>query len=181
MNLSARQLAAELGCSHSAVNKAYATGRIVREPDGGFDLEKCRAVWNENVVAHQQRKRAVATESPPAPEPSAGPRPESEFTTAQIERQIALERLAEKRRQNDQAAGRLIDKAATVGVLGQIGAIYARGRDGIPAQLAAKLIGRTDIDEIERIIRKALRDVDNRIADQISSHFANTHESSAAA
>ena len=56
MGLSARALAEELKVSHTAVNKAYARGRISREVDGTFDLEKATKQWNENVDARQQER-----------------------------------------------------------------------------------------------------------------------------
>src|SRR4051812_12439479 len=83
MSLSARQLATELGVSHTAVNKAAARGRITRGTDGLFDLATARVEWEANVNPHQQRRGlaacppqivgAVQPEVPPQAPADAGP------------------------------------------------------------------------------------------------------------
>jgi hypothetical protein len=65
--MTSREIGAELGVSHTAINKAARKGRIPREPDGSFDLEKVRAVWDVNVD-HRQRRPSV--EPKPAVQPA---------------------------------------------------------------------------------------------------------------
>jgi hypothetical protein len=57
---SAREVARRLGISHTAIQKAERAGRIAREPNGVWDIEKVRA--------------GLATKSTPAPRKPYGPR-----------------------------------------------------------------------------------------------------------
>jgi hypothetical protein len=50
-----RKLAGALGVSETAVRKALASGRISREPDGGFDVARVQRQWAGNTDAAQQR------------------------------------------------------------------------------------------------------------------------------
>src|SRR4051812_31543940 len=56
LGLSARAAAKALGLTHSALLKATKTGRITRELDKSFIVEKIRRQLVENSNAHQQRK-----------------------------------------------------------------------------------------------------------------------------
>ena len=55
-----RKLAQALGVSETAVRKALATGRISRDPDGGFDVARVKRQWAGNTDAAQQRPAAKA-------------------------------------------------------------------------------------------------------------------------
>lgn len=55
MGLSRRAYAAHRGVSHTAVNKALASGRIVAEPDGTIDPVKADAAWAANTDPSLQR------------------------------------------------------------------------------------------------------------------------------
>lgn len=59
---STRELARRLGCSHTLLQKAERTGRIAREPNGRWDLEKVR-----------EGLRTRAAPTPRAPHGSRGP------------------------------------------------------------------------------------------------------------
>ncbi|MCU1324662.1 MAG: putative bacteriophage-related protein [Bryobacterales bacterium] len=180
MNLSARAVAEHLGVSHTAVNKAAERGRIKREPDGGFDLDKVKAAWNENVNIHQQARGAGSR--PVAAEPAALEPPpllslfdddghdESRFSTAKIQRLAELEKLARLRRENAIASGELLNRAETVGVFAQIGKIYGAAREALPDELAPQLMGK-NIDEIERIIATVLAAMDERVCREIAAKF----------
>jgi hypothetical protein len=56
LGLSARQAAKVLGLTHSALLKAAKTGRITREPDKSFVVDRVRRQLAENSNAHQRRK-----------------------------------------------------------------------------------------------------------------------------
>ena len=53
-----------------------------------------------------------------------------------------------------------------------MGRMHAQGRESVATSLAPNLLGLTDLGEIERRIRAALRDVDQRIATEIRSQYA---------
>lgn len=58
--ISAREVARRLGISHTAMQKAERAGRIAREPNGAWDIDK---VW-----------AGLATKAPPAPRKPYRPR-----------------------------------------------------------------------------------------------------------
>jgi hypothetical protein len=49
--------------------------------------------------------------------------------------------------------------------------MVSAAREAIPSQLAPFLVGRTDVSEIERLLREALRDADLRVANELESRF----------
>ncbi|MGN7612726.1 elements of external origin [Magnetococcales bacterium HHB-1] len=49
------ELARIIGVSETAVRKAEKSGRIKREPDGGWDVEKVRRQWKANTDQSKQR------------------------------------------------------------------------------------------------------------------------------
>jgi hypothetical protein len=50
-----RALARQLGVSETAVRRAEKAGRIRREPDGGWEVERVKAAWSDNTDLAQQR------------------------------------------------------------------------------------------------------------------------------
>jgi hypothetical protein len=118
MSLSARQIALALGVSHTAVNKATASGRIAREPDGGFDLERVKVAWAQNSDMRRLQTPISISEAP-APLAPAAPAPitsESDEYAAPTQgslREVQLERERIKRDRErlalDAQLARLID------------------------------------------------------------------------
>lgn len=185
MSLSARALGEQLGVSHTAVNKAAAAGRITREPDGGFDLDRVKGEWDAN--AHPQlrangtaaKRRNVESggegpkDGPAKSDPKHRPRSKSpgDLTLSEIEKLKSLEDLEKKRRENARSSRDLLPRDEVTQTFGLIGKIYGAGREGIPSRLATKLVGKTDLQEIEMIVRAELASTDKRISDEIESRF----------
>lgn len=53
-----------------------------------------------------------------------------------------------------------------------IGRMYAAARENVPMQLAPKLVGKTDLAEIESLIRTFYREADTHVADEIQARFS---------
>jgi hypothetical protein len=70
------------------------------------------------------------------------------------------------------ARGNLIDAAEARRVWTAIGRMFGQSRENLPTDLAALLVGKTDLTEIEILIRGVLREADSKIADEIQSRFA---------
>jgi hypothetical protein len=81
------------------------------------------------------------------------------------EAQMALDKLAESRKE-------LLPAGDVQKAFAQMGKMYAQGRESVPTQLAPQLVGLTDLAEIERRVRKAFREADQRIANEIRSQYA---------
>jgi len=68
--------------------------------------------------------------------------------------------------------GKVIDAGEAVKAFTAAGRIHAKSRDSVPTQLAPKLVGLTDVREIEKLIRAEFREADRRAADEIERRFA---------
>jgi len=67
--------------------------------------------------------------------------------------------------------GELLAASDVLKMVAAMGRMHAQGRESVATSLAPKLVGIVDLGEIERRIRATLRDVDQRIADEIRSQF----------
>jgi hypothetical protein len=65
-----RALAKALGVSETAVRRAEASGRIGREPDGSWDIERVQSQWRRNTDQAQQRQPPPGLK--PVPEAAVG-------------------------------------------------------------------------------------------------------------
>ena len=61
---SARELARRIGISHTAIQKAERTGRIAREPDGTWDVDKARRHLTETALPGRSPLAPPAEASP---------------------------------------------------------------------------------------------------------------------
>lgn len=176
----------ELGLSggtHTAVRAAIDAHRIALDRDGTIDFDKADAMWLRNsepavptAIAGKARPDAPAAARQHAPVDSEADG--NAFFSARTRRELAEAQLAElKLAQNSKE---LLPAADVRKWLQQMGKIYAGARNGVPAQLATQLIGKTDVDEIVRIIRDFLTATDNRIADELEARFPDFVEPVAA-
>lgn len=93
---SAREVARRLGVSHTAIQKAERVGRISREPDGNWDIDRVR---------HDMAETARPGRSPLAPPMEATAL--GRLTIARLALRVEAQRLA-----LDRSKGRLMDIAA---------------------------------------------------------------------
>ncbi|MEN6533804.1 MAG: hypothetical protein ABFD89_09095 [Bryobacteraceae bacterium] len=180
MNGGIREYARYRGVSHTAVRKAIASQRIKLREDGTIDFERANGEWKRNTAApplaaipeakpvHARRRVQALVES------------EGEsLSEARTRRERAEADLAELKARR--AAGEVIEAEQARKTFAQIGRIYAAGREGMPKQLAPKLIGLTDLTEIEAILRSELRAADARISDEIESRHGELLQAEGAA
>lgn len=162
MGLSARAIAPHLGVSHTAINKAARRGRIPKEPDGSFDLEKVRVAWDSNVdVRQQQRGLAAKREKPAVPPPGDPPPPVRKIdpepepgTLAAIQIEQEKLKLQAARVKVAREEGGLVDAQD---VARQIEARFAAERQALlawPSRIAGELAAEFGVDD--RTLRKAL-------------------------
>jgi hypothetical protein len=90
------------------------------------------------------------------------------------EAEMAMDELAKRR-------GKLLDAGVVPKTFAAMGRMYAQGRESLPAGLAPQLVGLTDLAEIERRVRAALRDADQRIANEVRSQYAEVVDGRAVA
>ena len=148
--LSARQAAKELGLTHGALLKAAKTGRITRELDKTFVVEKVRRQLAENTNGHQRRKpMSLVTYLPEADT--------SNRTFAEAQRQREWARVEKEALQLRRMQGEL----APIGeVNAWVAGMVLRAREiltAMPAQLKDQLAQQTDPHECEQLIAAEVR------------------------
>ncbi len=67
----------------------------------------------------------------------------------------------------------VLDRAEVRSAFQAIGHIFSSAREALPSQWAVLLVGKSDLTEIEQILRRELRASDSRVADEIQTRFGN--------
>jgi hypothetical protein len=67
---SAREVARRLGISHTAMQKAERAGRVAREPNGAWDIEKVRAGLVTKVTPTPRKPYGPRAKQPPWAKPA---------------------------------------------------------------------------------------------------------------
>lgn len=150
---SQRELARQLGLSHTAVQKAAQAGRIAPEPGGGWELERVRerlaASADPARSAHPPRTAApphsvpAPNLSPTSPDPPV-PRAGTTFADARTAHEIL--KAQERRLRLDERRGKLIDKARALLLVHRLA---REERDAIlawPARCTAELAADLAVD-----------------------------------
>ena len=150
---SARDVARRLGLSHTAIQKAGQVGRIRREPDGSWDVERVR---------HDMIASAVPGRSPLATPSDATPL--GRLTLAQLALGVEAQRLA-----MDERKGRLMD---ITGANHRIDECAAGMRDAVlnwPARVSGQIaaeIGR-DPHLVQTILQEQMNKLLMEVADRL--------------
>lgn len=157
------------GKTHQAVARAIKDGRITAAilPDGKIDYALADKLWEENSRTRAPHVASVAGLEEVEQSGRA--------TTAKARREEAEARLAEIKVAKEERSVLPADEVRKT--ITAIGRVHAAAREAIPAQLAPKLVGKTDLTEIERIIREELRSTDERVANEVESRFAEEYRS----
>lgn len=166
MGVSARAAGKELGISHVALLKAAKEGRIPREPDGSFDVEKCKAAMERNTNPLQSARARTQQRKPPA---KSAHKHRNETVTETSEYQPGDESYSEAVRQNEwqKLLDRKIEYAKKAGELvslAEFNAFYdeliVRARDiflQIGPQLCDDLAAETDPRGCEELVTREVR------------------------
>lgn len=166
------------GGTDGAVRKALKGNRIFQESDGLIDFEKADAAWGAITrpmapTAFAGKRAAEAKPITPAASRHAPADPERDanaFMTARTRREQAEAELAELKLQK--AKGELISVAEARRVFFGVGKMHAAARENLPTHIAPSLIGKSDLDEIEGILRRELRARDEQISNELESRHA---------
>ncbi len=180
-----REYARYRGVSHTAVRKAIANQRISLGPDGTIDFGAADAAWKRNTSVPWSPQPVVVAAKLSRPTKSAKSKPQSrQADSAPVDLDLG-ESLSEARTRRERAeadmaelkarkaAGEVIEAVLARKSFVAMGRIYSAARESLPRQLAPKLIGLTDLAEIEKILRAELRSADSRIADEIESRHGD--------
>lgn len=164
------------GVSEAAVSKAISSGRIQAAVNGRVvDFVKADRLWAANSRPRPEPETTAQLKS--VPQMGAAHRETTRATAARSEpasyrqrREKAEAELAEVK--SAKARGAVVERTEVSRTFHAIGRMFSAAREAIPAQIAPRLVGKTDLLEIEMVLKAALRDADTRIADEIESRFA---------
>lgn len=149
---SARELARRIGISHTAIQKAERAGRIAREPDGTWDVDKARRHLTET---------ALPGRSPLAPPADASPF--ARLKVALLALNVESRRLA-----LDREKGRLMDVAT---VDGRVDEIAGAMRDTLlnwPARVSGLIAADIGVDPylVQTVLQQHVGDLLTEAADR---------------
>ncbi len=149
---SARELARRIGISHTAIQKAERAGRIVREPDGTWDVAKARRHLTET---------ALPGRSPLAPPAEASPF--ARLKVALLALNVESRRLA-----LDREKGRLMDLAV---VDARVDEIAGAMRDTLlnwPARVSGLIAADIGVDPhlVQTVLQQHIGDLLTEAADR---------------
>jgi hypothetical protein len=111
----------------------------------------------------------VGPEQPWPVKNAASPIDIGDFARARARREWAEAELVEIELAAKKAA--VLDVDVAKKAFRQMGRIIARAREYVPCQLAPLLLGKTDPKEIEALVNRALKQADERAADEIRARF----------
>jgi len=162
MGLTQSAYARHRGCSHTAVAKALAAGRINRLPDGTIDPTEADQMWGANSRLKADTPQTAAArkaEGKPAPAPPSG---QADYYEERAKHEAAKRALAELKLAETEGA--LVRRAAVSKVLFEA-AREARNRLlAIPGRLAPLVAVCSDVAECGRLIadevQQALEDLE---------------------
>lgn len=178
-------------CTHADLHLPALSGLIKRGfpviKSGGKELVDRQAGDKWLADNYQRRKKQVRRpKDPPDPpaetsEPAQSPpkrkasrdwRLEAEeLTRTEAERRLAAAKAERAEMDLAKRRGELLPADEVKRTYAGIGRIYASAREGIPAQLAPLLVGKSDLLEIEQILRRELRLADERVSSEIEARF----------
>lgn len=151
---STREAARRLGVSDTAIHKAERAGRITREPDGSWDIDKTRRRLVET---------ADPTRSPLANGASADGTPFARLKVAQLALKVEAQRLS-----LDETKRRLVDVTEANAALDEIGSTMRDALLNWPARVSGLIAAEISVDPhlLQTILQSHINDLLTEAADR---------------
>jgi hypothetical protein len=173
-----RELARRLGVSETAVRRAEKSGRIRREPDGGWDLARVKAAWASNTDEAQQRSKSGTgerngrpTRMKPVPEAALGavrdtlrehgePIAGGAMTFMQARTANEVLKAQERRLRLQQMKGELVDRAKAVAQVFRLARDERDAWVNWPARVAAMIAAELEVDphQLHTVLERQVRE-----------------------
>jgi len=166
-----RLLGSALGVSHTAAIKAAKAGRIEREPDGSWDVEKCRkSLKLKTHPAMSKDARATKRTSGSVPAAKSSHGSGETLADATCRKEIALANL----REIEEATKRseLVDVAEMEQAWATVGQTIRDNLLGMPDKLAPMLAAMTEKKEIRTYLMAEFRQLLTALPDEIHKRAA---------
>jgi hypothetical protein len=153
---SIRKLAAELGISHTMLNRQYSRGKFKEEPGGGFDVDKVRAALarNADVAQPSQSKKADRPQGESDAAENAGSTYDL-FNRARAVKEMAVakeKQLNLRQRQDELLEASDVERAWSAGLTAFSNRLLL-----IPDKLAAKVAACNNVLECRALIEEEIR------------------------
>ena len=151
---STREAARRIGITETALRKAEATGRIGREPDGQWDIDRIRRRLTET---------ADPVRSPLASGAGAEGTPFARLKVAQLALKVEAQRLA-----LDENKRRLIDVAEANAALDEIGSTMRDALLNWPARVSGLIAAEISVDPhlLQTVLQSYINDLLTEAADR---------------
>ncbi len=154
MTASTREAARRLGVSDTAIHKAERSGRIAREPDGSWDIDKTRRRLAES---------ADPARSPLASGAGAEGTPFARLKVAQLALKVEAQRLS-----LDETKRRLVDVTEANAALDEIGSTMRDALLNWPARVSGLIAAEISVDPhlLQTILQSHINDLLTEAADR---------------
>ena len=154
MTASTREAARRLGVSDTAIHKAERSGRIAREPDGSWDIDKTRRRLAET---------ADPARSPLASGAGADGTPFARLKVAQLALKVEAQRLS-----LDETKRRLVDVTEANAALDEIGSTMRDALLNWPARVSGLIAAEISVDPhlLQTILQSHINDLLTEAADR---------------
>jgi hypothetical protein len=151
---STREAARRIGVTETALRKAATTGRIVREADGQWDVEKTRRRLIETADPHRS---PLATPAQPDSTPYA------RLKVAQLALKVEAQRLA-----LDESKGKLLDVGAANAAIDEIAGAMRDALLNWPARVAGVIAAELGVEPhlLQTILQSHINDLLTEAADR---------------
>ncbi len=154
MTASTREAARRLGVSDTAIHKAERSGRIAREPDGSWDIDKTRRRLTETTDPAR---------SPLANGAGADGTPFARLKVAQLALKVEAQRLS-----LDETKRRLVDVNEANAALDEIGSTMRDALLNWPARVSGLIAAEISVDPhlLQTILQSHINDLLTEAADR---------------
>jgi hypothetical protein len=153
---STREAARRIGVTETALRKAEATGRIAREPDGQWDIDKTRRRLVETADPHRSPLAAAGSAG-------SGDTPFAKLKVAQLALKVEAQRLA-----LDENKGKLLDVGAANAAIDEIAGAMRDTLLNWPARVTGLIAAEIAVDPhlLQTILQQHITDLLSEAADR---------------
>ncbi len=150
---STREAARRLGISHTALQKAEAVGRVVREPDGQWDIEKTRQHMTQTADPFRSPMAPVAPDGTPF----------ARLKVAELALKVEARRLA-----LDEEKGKLLDTRDANSAIDEIAGGMRDALLNWPARVSGLIAVELGADPhlMQTILQQHINDLLTEVADR---------------
>ena len=160
---STREVARRIGVTETALRKAAAKGRIAREPDGLWDIDKTRRRMVETADPVRSPLAGAIGAGTAMPSVSADATPFARLKVAQLALKVEAQRMA-----LDEEKGRLLDAASANAAIDEIAGAMRDALLNWPARVSGLVAAELGVDPhlVQTVLQQHITDLLTEAADR---------------